>query len=179
MRSHGRYYYCHLYFPDEMHKGSCEHTTVSGRDGTCHWLLVSRVNILDHYLYIQRQHGAFWFSGIPLLNIVPYPDVFLMWVFFMSLAVSHLSCDNERDKRDQLPAALVGAHSRQVALAALPFLTRHSWMPAVFSELEERADGDRINSPCSSGFHIVGVLVALHQEFNILAVTMLSSGLLP
>lgn len=105
--------------------------------------------------------------------------VFLMWVFFVSLAVSRLSRDNKRDKRDQLPSALVGAHGRQVALAALPFLTRHSWMPAVFSELEERAERDGINSLCSSGFHIVGVLVALHQVFNVLIMTMLSSGLLP
>ena len=73
----GRYYYCHLCFPNEMRKGSCEHTAVSGKDGTCHKLLVSRANVLDRYLYIQRQRGAFWFSGVPLLNILPYPDVFI------------------------------------------------------------------------------------------------------
>lgn len=157
-----------------MHKGSCEHTTVSGRDGTCHQLLVSRDNISTITSIFRDNAGP---SGSQEHSALPRCVCFLMWVFCMSLAVSHLSCDNKRDKRDQLPSALVGAHSRQVALAALPFLTRHSWMPAVFSELEERAERDRINSLCSSGFHVVGVLVALHQAFNVLAVTMLSSGL--
>ena len=60
-----------------MHKGSCEHTAVSDSDGTCHKLLVSRANGLDPYLYTQRQRGAFWFPGVPLLNIVPYPDAFV------------------------------------------------------------------------------------------------------
>ena len=96
----------------------------------------------------------------------------------MSLAVSHLSYDNKRDKRNQLSSALVGVHSRQVTLAAFPFLTRHSWMPAAFYELGERAERDRINLLCSSGFHIFGVLGALHQAFNVLVVTMVSSGLL-
>lgn len=95
----------------------------------------------------------------------------------MSLAVSHLSYDNERDKRGQLSSALVGAHSRQVTLAALPFLAHHSWMPAAFYELGERAEQDGIDLLCSSGFHIFWVLVALHQAFSVLVVTMLSSGL--
>lgn len=96
----------------------------------------------------------------------------------MSLAVSHLSYDNERDKRGQLSSALVGAHSRQVTQQSFLFLARHSWMPAAFYELGERAERDRIDLLCSSGFHIFGVLVALHQAFSVLVVTMLSSGLL-